>query len=144
MCISWVLPFRNPIPSFNQIDWKISKLCKFFTFKPVGWLGGRPVWPVGMLKFIWITYLCGVIPFKDSILRPCGPTRVRAGARHLGQARRAGFALKPGPVFTFFSHCHIFFFNIYDQFLLILWTNLYFQNSCIPSFFLLFIFFFTF
>ena len=65
--IRWVLPFRDYIPSFNQISWKMPKLCTFFTFRLVGWLGGRPVWPVGMLKCIWITYTCWVIPFRDSI-----------------------------------------------------------------------------
>ena len=67
-CIRRVPPFRDYIPSFNQIGWKMPKLCKFFTFRPVGWLGGRPVWPVGMLKCILSTYTYWVIPFRDSIL----------------------------------------------------------------------------
>ena len=34
-----VFPFRDSIPNFNQIGWKMPKLCTFFTFRPVGWLG---------------------------------------------------------------------------------------------------------
>ena len=37
--IYWVLPFREYIRSFNQIGWKMSKLCTFFTFRLVGWFG---------------------------------------------------------------------------------------------------------
>ena len=60
--ICWVLPFRDYIPSFNQICWKIPKLCMFFTFRLVGWLVGRPV---SMLKSLQFKYICWVLPFRD-------------------------------------------------------------------------------
>ena len=41
-----------------------------------------------------------------------------------GPSPKAGFALKPGPFFAFFFHCHIFFsFTIHNQFPLILWKK---------------------
>ena len=65
--ICWVLPFRDYIPSFNQIGWKMQKLCTFLTFRLVGWSGGRPVWPVSMLKSLQFKYICWVLPFRDYI-----------------------------------------------------------------------------
>ena len=65
--ICWVLPFRDYIPSFNRISWKMPKLCMFFTLRLVGLLGGRPVWPVNMLKFVEIKYICWVLLFRDYI-----------------------------------------------------------------------------
>ena len=66
-CICWVLPFRDYIPSFNQIGWKMPKSCTFFTFWLVGQLGGRSVWPVSMLKSLQFKYICWVLPFKHYI-----------------------------------------------------------------------------
>ena len=63
-CICWVLQFRDYIPSFNQIGWKMPKLCMFFTFRLVGLLGGRLV---SILKSLQIKYIWWVLPFKDYI-----------------------------------------------------------------------------
>ena len=60
-------PFRDFIPSFNQIGWKMPKLCTFFTYRLISWFGGRPIWPVSMLKSLWIRYVCWVLPFRDYI-----------------------------------------------------------------------------
>ena len=43
------------------------KLGTFFTFRPVGWLGGKLVWPVSKLKSLQFKYICWVLPFRDYI-----------------------------------------------------------------------------
>ena len=65
--ISWIHPFRDSITNFNHIRWKMPKICMFFTFGLVGWLGGRPVWLVSMLKSLQFKYICWVLPFRDYI-----------------------------------------------------------------------------
>ena len=56
-----VLPFWVSIPSYKLTGWKIAVLCTFFTFRLVGWLGGRLVWQDKIVCIRW------VLPFRDSI-----------------------------------------------------------------------------